>query len=208
MDGKSKDFEQEKRLIEKYSPGSGTKNEQFIETIISFFDMVKGSTESLDAILDKTLKTIKSFFKFNECAIGLRDSDGLYRFKAMIGFRNEAVAARKEIFYSLDDMKDIFSYRPINICRFAQFHLSERKPYKPGTEVTYNHPELLESTRNQPNDMIEGDYIEFIIYGKDRDILGWLELSGPESGRIPSRETILKLEFFTSCIVPIIFPLM
>jgi len=204
MSSKQKDMEQEKKLIERYSPARKTPNEKFLAIVMDLFKKSKTPSIAFDTILLDILQAIQSFATFNELTIGLRDSDGLYRFKAMIGFRPEALQARKEISYTVHDMKDYFTYKPVIICRFTNFHVVERKPFKPGMEEMYNRPDMLEDIRRNPDDMIEGDYVEVIITGKDRDILGWFELSGTSDGKLPSRETLIQLEFFSQCIVPIL----
>ena len=204
MERKQKDLEQEQLLIKKYSAVYRSANEQFLKAITNFIAKAKGPEKSLESILKEALEFIRTYSQFKERAIGLRDHDGLYRFKVIAGFDNEAESATREMVFSADDMKDIFTYRPINICRTAQFHLSERKSYKQGTENTFNRPDLLGSERKHPDDMIEGDYIEIPIQGKERDLIGWIEVSGPADGKMPKRETILRIEFFASCLVPII----
>ena len=204
MKAREKDKGQEKFLLEKYTSGSPDHFESFLRGIMKFLNDSKSPDKDIQFKLISALLTIQSFTKFKELTLGLKDPDGLYRFKAMIGFRDEAIASRKEIVYTNEDMKDIFSYRPINICRFSQFHISERKPFKPGMENTYNKPELLEMQRRHPDDMIEGDYLEIIIHGKAQSIIGWLELSGTCDQKLPSRESVLKTEFFSTCLTPIL----
>lgn len=204
MDIREKDPEQEKYLLEKYSTDRMQPFEGFIRNVTKFFNDSKSPTKDNTSKLMDALLTIRSFTKFKECAIGLRDPDGLYRFKAMVGFRDDAVTARKEIAFTNEDMKDIFSYRPVTICRFSYFHISERKPYKQGMEKTYNEPQLLSSQRRHPDDMIEGDFMEIALQGKAQNIIAWLEFSGTSDGKLPSRESVLQTEFFSSCLLPIL----
>jgi len=201
---KEKDKDQEKYILEKYSSDHPAPFEDFLKKILKLINDSKAQGIDNESVLMDALDTIQSFTKFKGCTLGLKDPDGLYRFKAMVGFRDEAMAARREIAFTNEDMKDIFSYRPINICRFSQLHISERKPYKPGMENTYNNPEMLDSPRTHPDDMIEGDYVEIVIRGKAQEIIGWLELSGTSDGKLPSRETVLQMEFFSSCLIPIL----
>lgn len=205
---KEKDKDQERFILEKYASDRQEPFERCLRMILKFLNDSKNVERDSKSILADALTTIQSFTKFRECTIGLRDPDGLYRFKAFVGFNDEARKAREELAYSDDDMKDIAFYRPVIICRFAMFHLSERKPYKPGMERTYNNPELLDAPRKHPGDMIEGDYLEIMIRGKEQEILGWLELSGTADGKLPTREEVLKVEFFSSCLAPVISNLM
>lgn len=204
MEPKRKDAGQEQQLFKKYNRGIPSPDEKFIETITNFIVSAEKLKKPKEQILTEALQLIQSLSQFKECAFGLRDPDGAYRFKRLVGFGQDAETARKEIVYSEADMRDIITYRPIIICRFSQFHLSEMKPYKPGMEITFNKPNLLNSERKHPDDMTEGDYIEIPLQGKDREIIGWIELSGPASGKLPKREVILQIEFFASCLIPMI----
>ncbi|MEM4262253.1 MAG: hypothetical protein QXY98_00770 [Thermoplasmata archaeon] len=204
MQSKAKSAEQEKFLLEKYASDRQEPFERFLRQVLKFLRDSKSSDKDRKTVLMEALQTIQSFTKFKECTIGYRDPDGLYRFKAMVGFKEEAMKARQEIAYTSDDMMDIASYRPVTICRFAFLHLSERKPYKSGMENTYNKPELLNMPRKYPDDMIEGDYLEILIRGKGQEIIGWIELSGTSDGKLPSREEVLKAEFFSSCLIPVL----
>ena len=205
---KEKDNEQERFVLEKYASERQEPFEKFLRKISKFLNDSKAPGRDRKSILMSALMTIQSFTKFRECTIGLRDLDGMYRFKAMTGFADEAMRAREELTFSAEDMKDIAFYRPVIICRFALFHLLERKPYKPGMERTYNRPELLSASRKNPDDMIEGDYIEILIRGRSQEILGWIELSGTSDGKLPSREEVLQAEFFSLCLIPVIDRLM
>lgn len=205
---KEKNKDEERYLIEKYASDRQEPFEKFLRKILKFLNDSKDTAKDKKSILMSALTTIQSFTKFRECTIGIRDLDGMYRFKAMTGFTDEAMRARDGLTYSADDMRDITFYRPITIGRFALFHLSERKPYKPGMEKTYNRPELLDAPRKNPDDMIEGDYIEILIRGSKQEILGWIELSGTSDGKLPSREEILETEFFSSCLIPVVDRLM
>lgn len=204
MQPRMKNADQERFLLEKYASDRQEPFERFLRRILKFLNESKSPDKNSKDVLMEALRTIQSFTKFKECTIGLKDPDGLYRFKAMVGFREEAMKAREEIAYSSDDMNDFVSYRPVSICRFALFHISERKPYKPGMENTYNNPQLLGIPRKRPDDMIEGDYLEIIIRGKNQEIIGWIELSGTSDGKLPSRDEVLKTEFFSSCLIPVL----
>jgi len=204
MEKMPKDMEQEEMLKSIYSFGSEIPDEKFLEAALNFFSKIRNPSFSLESILKEILEFVRSNSPFQECLIGLKDKDGLFRFKAMIGFTDEAAAEIRNIVFTQDDMKSIRSYHPINICKFSQFHLSERRPYAPGMEKAFNKPDLLKSTRAHPDDMIEGDFIEIDLRDKSRDIIGWMELSGTVDGKLPQRDTIMRIEFFASCIIPII----
>jgi len=204
MTMKKKDPEQDKFLRELYSPVPDSIEEQYLAEISRFLLQSKKFHKSRELVLFEVMRILKRLSGFKEIAIGLRDPDGMYRYQEMTGFHREAENARRGITYSLDDMNDGVSFPSIRIGKYSQIHLSEKNPYKPGEEKTFNHPELLGKPRQNVDDMIEGDYVNIFLYGKNKEILGWIELSGPNNGKLPGRDLMLWLEFFTICLVSIL----
>jgi hypothetical protein len=202
MEKKQKDLDQERFLIEMYSSGRGTLEEQFLDGMRNFIVHTLESGPTLESILQEASKCIQTLFQFKKVAFGIRCRDGSYRYLAIVGFESEA--ARRKIIYTSEDIKDIIFYRSVRICKNAQFHLSEETPHNQERENIYNRPNPLGTVRQHPDDMIEGDFIVIILQGKNREIIGWIEVSGTTSGKLPGRETILRLEFFGSCLTPII----
>ena len=200
MTEKKKDLQQERLLKELYSPFSNSNEERYLSEIGGFLEHSLKISNSKDAILKEVTRLIYRIFEFKEIAFGARDNDGMYRFHEMIGFRKEAENARKQIVYDYKDMTDGASYKSIRIGKYSHILLSEFEPFKPGEEATFNHPELLGKPRTNADDMIEGDYLNIFLYGKQKEILGWIELSGTRSGKLPTREIALFLEFLASCI--------
>jgi len=200
MTEKKKDLQQERLLKELYSPFSNSNEERYLSEIGGFLEHALRISNSKDAVLKETGRLIHQIFEFKEIAFGVRDSDGMYRYHEMIGFRNEAENARKQIVYNNKDMTDGASFKSIRIGKYSQIHLSEYEPFKSGEEATFNHPELLGKPRTNADDMIEGDYLDTFLIGRQKEILGWIELSGTRNGKLPSREVLLFLEFIASCL--------
>jgi len=199
-EGKAKDAGQEKFLMRMYSSGSETEDEEFLGGTRAFFERIKGQGETLESILHEAAVYIEAFSQFKEVAMGVRGRDGTYRYSALVGFNREAEAARRNISFTSRDMKDLAMGRPIRICRISQFYLSERKPYLPGQENTFNHPNLLGIPRQRPDEMVEGDFVEVSLIGKNKEIIGWIEVSGTMMGKLPKRAILIQIEFFASCL--------
>lgn len=204
MDRKIKDTAQEKMLISKYSPITDTPEEQFLEGILKFIEYTKTAGITSHVILLEAARMIRRLTEFKEIAIGVKDRDGMFRFAAMIGFKEEAEAARKKLAYTLADMKDGSAYQYMRLCKSSQIMLAENGPYKPGEEETFNRPALLEKPRAAPDDMIEGDYIDIFLNDREKEIMAWLELSGTKDGKMPKRETILWMELFAACLTTVL----
>ena len=195
---KKKDLKQDIFLKSLYSPVSSSDEEKRLSEIDQFFTHSLRISDSKREELIDVGRLIHKISGFKEIAFGIRDEDGMYRYHEMMGFRKEAVDARKKIVYTPRDMQDGSSFKSIRIGKFSQIHLSEFKPFKPGEEETFNHPELLGKSRANPDDMIEGDYLDIFLFGKNREILGWIELSGTKDGKFPPREIFLYTELIAS----------
>jgi len=200
MERKAKDMGQEKLLLRMYSTGAETDNEEYLGGIRNFLDRIKVHGETLDAMLHEAAVYISAFTQFREVSIGVRGADGMFRYSAVVGFNKDAEAARRKMVFSPKDLTDVSVYRPLRFCRISLFHLAEKKSYHAGSEVAFNRPNLLGLPRQRPDDMIEGDYMEVHLIGKNREMIGWIEVSAPMIGKLPKRDAVLELEFFASCL--------
>jgi hypothetical protein len=205
MGKKQKDVNQERLLINMYSSGLETLEEQFLDGIRNLIVGVIESGPTLESILQEASNRIQIFFQFKKVAFSIRCRDGSYRYLAVIGFK-DAATKRKIIYPPQKISKDIIPYGSgsIRICKNAHFHLSEKIPHDQGRENIENRSNLLGMVRQHPDDMVEGNLITITLEGKNKEIIGWIEVSGTVSGKLPGRETILKLEFLGSCLTPII----
>ena len=145
-------------------------------------------------LLDDIADMINKHFRIREVTIGLRSSDGLYRYVAMAGLRADAWKAHSTLAYTLRDFTDpsIFKGRPIST-RTVVF-LAEDKPYLDGEEETFNRRILLQSKRKSVNDCIEGDYLNVHIFNDKNELIGWIEVSGDREEKFPDAVTIKWIE--------------
>lgn len=97
--------------------------------------------------------------------------------------------------YKDEEMADPKKY-PVGvyISKYSEYSMIETHPYREGEEESFNRPLKLKPERPSPDDFVEGDYIQIYFYGAKNDYLGWIELSGPKSGKIPPRSTIKWIE--------------
>lgn len=200
MSKKTKDFDQERFLLARYSQTDRTPLEDSFDEIRRFVDKCMKQQMQKQIVLDEAVKLIVKMTEFKEISIAAKDTDGNFRYVAMSGFKKEAEAARRAIVYTPADLKDSSAFPALRIGRVSQYHISEKNPFKPGEEATFNEPLLLGKPRNAPDDMIEGDYIDSYLAGPDNEFIAWIELQRTESGKLPSREAIIWLELFSSCL--------
>ena len=57
---------------------------------------------------------------------------------------------------------------------------------------------MLQMARRALDDSIEGDYLDINILGSDDELLGWIEISGTVTGKLPDIATIRTIEGMAS----------
>ena len=206
MKGSGASNETAKLVRDRYSPIPRDENEKVMDGIQKLMLIARDPTLPLKAFLDETGRLIHRLFDFREIAIGMKSkNDNLFRYEVLIGFSRDAERARKKLTYTHDEMTDSKKYPGgITIARKTEFMLVELQPYKSGEEDTFNRPSQLTKKRASIEDIIDGDYIDIYFFGRKDEVIGWIELAGTRSGKMPSRSTIRWLELISSIIASVI----
>jgi len=206
MKGSGASNETAKLIRDRYSPIPRDENEKVMDGIQKLMLIARDPILPLQAFLDETGRLIHRLFDFREIAIGMKSkNDNLFRYEVLIGFSRNAERARKKLAYTHDEMTDSKKYPGgITIAKKTEFMLVELQPYKSGEEDTFNRPNRLTKERASIEDIIDGDYIDIYFFGRKDEVLGWIELSGTRSGKMPSRSTIRWLEIISSIIASVI----
>ncbi len=153
--------------------------------------------ESVDAILQKIVKTVSETYGLARVHVGIReDETGLFSVRAAYGFDQKTEEQLKRVKYTNERMnRDL---KPeLKIGRNAYYVPAE--DWEPDEEdmMFVAHPERLDRARSLPDDWLECDYIDFLMYEKDGSLLGYLEIDEPDDHKVPSEETIRAIEVFT-----------
>ena len=199
--------EYSRQLREIYSPVARDDTERIMAGIDALLSNSRSRAITTKAFLEDAMKLIYRLFDFREIALGLKGrKDGLYRYEVILGYRKDSEVAYRQLVYKAEEMADSKKY-PVGVYigRYGEYSMVEGQPYKQGEEETYNRPLMLKKERASPDDFIEGDYIQIYFYGVKGDYLGWIELSGPKSGKIPPRSTIKWIEFIAQIIGTIVY---
>jgi signal transduction histidine kinase len=153
--------------------------------------------EDLDSLLKKIVQTVSIAFHLAKVTIGIREEDtGLFAVRASYGFDPVAEAAIKKIKYTKERMEQ--DLKPeLKIGRKAYYVSAES--WEPNDEdmLFIARPERIDRARRFPDEWHECDFIDFIMYGKDGSVSGYLEIDEPEDGKVPSRETVEAIEVFS-----------
>lgn len=195
-----------KLIRDRYSPIPRDQNEKVMDAIQKLLSDARDPSLPLKAFLNETGRLIHRLFDFKEIAIGIRSKkDDLFRYEVLIGFSSDAESARKKLTYTQDEMINSNKYpNGIMITKKTEFMIVELQSYITGEEITFNRPNQLMKERSSIEDIIDGDYIEVYFFGRKNEVIGYIELSGTRSGKMPSRSTMRWLELMSSIIASVI----
>lgn len=175
-------------LMKKYSSVPQDNEERIMIGIRELMKKGRNSREPIKNFLNEAANLILRRFEFKEVAIGLLNrADKKYRYVVTIGYATQAQIAQTQKVYSFNDFFDNENYPAINIGDGTEF-LTET-PREEDREI-YSKPSLLGKERESMENMIEGDYFDINMYGDNNELIGWIELSSPRSGKIPSRDAL------------------
>lgn len=173
------------------------KELETIQVILEHFE--KRPVES-DVLMKDSANLICKQFGIANAAIGLRDPDGMYRYKIMVGLRPEIMEAQAKLAYTEKQFGEESEYIGTKISKFTKVYLEEDIiPDRPDSEL-YNRPSLLGSRRVSAESCLEGDYIDYHIFGVNSELLGWIETGGTRAGKMPDTTTIRLIEIMASMI--------
>jgi len=155
----------------------------------------------LDDLLQEAAAFISRQFGIDGVAIGLKDpKDGLYRYRAMAGFREDAMESLKRIAYRKEQFYADSHFVGTDISKLSRIYLAEDNVLTNDEEKTFNRPGLLAMKRRTVTDSLEGDYIDTKILGHLDDLVGWIEISGTRTMKLPDAVTIRWVETVASII--------
>jgi len=156
-------------------------------------------SRSLRMLMQEAANTIQRKLWIKEVTIGLKDlADGTYKYEVMAGLKESTWSAHRSIAYTIEEFNNPTQYKGKQISRFTKLFLSEDDPYAKNEVQTYDKPIMLQMARRALDDSIEGDYLDINILGSDDELLGWIEISGTVTGKLPDIATIRTIEGMAS----------
>ncbi|MEM2839869.1 MAG: hypothetical protein QXE18_07275 [Thermoplasmata archaeon] len=199
-------LERTRNILEMYSTTRDDDDEVVMGEIIRLLERTKAPTKQLDIFLHDLARTLHKLFEFKEVCVGIQDSsDGLFRYKVVLGFRGGAQEVRRKIAYHPDEITDEKHYPSTQVGKRTRFYLSENQPFKDSEREAFNRPSALGKERESEDSMIEGDYIDVFMLDPEKEIIGWIEVSNPHEGKWPSKKTIRWLELFATIAGAVVF---
>jgi len=187
-----------RKIKQEYAYGRKEAGMRGLDSIHGLIKQLMEDDPDLNEVLRTTAKTIYSQFNIKEVSIGLRCQDGLYRYSAMYGLRDDTWAAHQKLSYNSEQLMDPSTYKWTDISHHTKLFLAEDNPYTANEARTVSEHLMQRSKRKTADDSIEGDYFDIFVYGPKDEILGWIELSGTWEGKFPDARTIRSLEIVSS----------
>ena len=189
------------RIKFEYAHGARDSPQKTLECVQNLLSRLQDSNMDIEKLLVEAANFIWRQFGIDNVAIGLKDSkDGLYRYKAMVGFRPDALEAHKKIAYKKEEFFENGEYHGITISKYTRIYLAENNVPEGLERGAYNRPGLLTMKRVDSTDSLEGDYIDVGIYGRGDELVGWIEISGTRTLKLPDVTTIRWVEVIASTI--------
>jgi len=174
-------------------------NQKALDGAQTLFEHFQRQDFSLDTFMNDSLNLIRRRLWIREVTVALLDRrDNLFRYKYQAGLRKEAWDAHKGIAYRHDEYTNPTVYKAREISKHTSLFLAEDNPYGKGEDATFSRPIMLESRRLSVDDSIEGDYFDVWIFGKDKEVLGWIEFSGTTSSKLPDTVALKWIELISS----------
>ncbi len=184
-----------------YQHGTTEADQRRLEIFLKLLETSRRKALDTTQLLNEAANYIRDQYRLRWVGIGLKNQkDAQFRYVALVGFRDDAEAARKKQSFTAADFLDDSKYKGRVISDYSKMYFEEDKPYAEGSESTFNRPALLKSKRRSADDALEADYLDVHIYGSDKELIGWIETSGTIMGKMPDVTTIKTIEVIASLI--------
>ncbi len=190
-----------KKMKLYYLHGTREPNQRTLEVILKLMEGLRAKNPDTREIIEEAANYIHDQYRLRWVAIGTKSAkDGIFRYESLVGFRDEAMLARKRQTFKAEDFLQDARYKGWPISDYSKMYFEEDKPYSDGAESTFNRPALLKSKRHSPEDALEADYLDVHIFGPDKELIGWIETSGTITGKLPDVQTIKTIEIIASIV--------
>lgn len=188
----------EKLLKERHTSSSKDESAKMMDSMQGFISRLNMVT-SVQRLMQDAARLVHSLFNYQEVSIGLRDpADGMFRYFAVLGYTKEAEDALKKVSYTLEEFMSLQEFPGIRISKMLEMMVGENQPNLEKEKKCWNRPAQLSDARKSPEDFTEADYLDVHLYAGGTDLVGWIEVSAPRDGKMPSGLTMKGLELFGS----------
>lgn len=183
------------RLKFEYSHTLKDHTQKALESIQDLLEHFTKPVMDVQDLMQQVADNIRKQFGIDNVAIGLKSpQDGKYRYVVLSGFREDAAQNHLSLVYTIDEFYKDGDFNGTFISKYSKIFLAEDNEYRDVEKVAYNRPLLLGLKRRSLTDALEADYVDSFILGLNEELLGWIEISGTRTGRLPDAVTIRWVE--------------
>jgi len=151
--------------------------------------------EPLDRLLERVACTISKRCSIKALTICLQDEQsGFFRPRVVHGFPEDQKRAIQEHAYPLERKRNELAdeFKVDSNCYYVR---AEGLTHVYNDDVDYiQNVSDLPTARGSQDEWHDLDYIDFIMTDRLGNWIGWIEIDEPNDRRIPSRETIAKIQ--------------
>lgn len=185
--------EYRKHLENLYSVVPKDEQERIIDNIVTILEVTQDRKQTLKSVFELVAKIVSRVFGFREVAIGLKDrAADIWKYEVLYGFQAETEAKIMRVRYSRADMVSPETYPNVKTGRTSELNPVEGMPV---TETdAYNRPFRWGQPRRSMDEFHAGDFLDFWMYDSRKEIIGWIEVSSPLTGKLPPRTDVRWIE--------------
>ena len=154
--------------------------------------------EDVDTLLQKIVKTVSDTFGLTAASIGIREKEtGLFAIRAAYGFAPEREAEIRKVKYTQERMER--DLRPEFLVLKNTYYVPAEawEPDVYEDMLFVIHPERMDRARRFANEWHEGDFVDFLMYDRHGDLLGYLEIDEPDDHKVPGDDTLRAIQIFS-----------
>lgn len=175
------------------------EDSKVLDSINDFITIAQTPPVTIKRLIHEAALVIFRTFSFRVITIGLKsEEDGRYRYVEYFGVSKAKEEAYRKLSYSLEEFFDPKDYPSIRLSKFTELCIIEENPNLELEKLTYDQPTFLSKARSSPEEFVEGDYIDIAMFNPEDEMIGWIELGRPIFNKMPSIQTIKRLELFAS----------
>jgi len=183
-----------KRFVETfYAPVPRDESERIAMNFVDLVSLGSDRRQPLKVFFDQVMRFIFRQFGFSEIAIGLKDrNEEVWRYETAFGFTKEVEAKLFRTRYDRSDMYSQERFPNIKIGRVSELNVAEGLPEEETDK--YDRPYRWHTKRQSPEEFLPGDFIDSWMLDEKKEIIGWIEVSGPKDRKQPPRSTVRWIE--------------
>ncbi|HIJ17564.1 MAG TPA: hypothetical protein HA364_07310 [Thermoplasmata archaeon] len=190
-----------RRLRFDYVRVKGEPGSRAVDGITSLVAHLHKPQFNIVDVIQDASNIIQRQFKLKWVMIGIKGkNDGLFRYTVMTGMRPDVWERQRKRTYGAEDFETTCgNYKFGEISDLTRVYLQEDNPlYSDDEKKLVQRPALLMTKRMSSSETLEADFIDTLIYGPGRNLLGWIEYSGTVANEFPQSVVIRQIEGYAA----------